>query len=132
MNFGEWETVAFHDPRLIDCHAHAHILLTSPFVRACDHAFFFRVLKGRIDQRRNYFERNAHLVCAERIQKPEFDSKQMDQFSLRLTDVENAVQVIKDDTKLMKVEMKSRMRQMETLLDNIQKLLMKKLSKEGH
>lgn len=56
----------------------------------------------------------------------------MDRFSLRLTNAKNAVHVTKDDTKLMKVEMKSRMRQMEIVLDNIKKLLMKNLSKEGH
>lgn len=32
MTFGQWETAGYHDPRQIDCHAHAHILLTSPFV----------------------------------------------------------------------------------------------------
>ena len=125
-----------YESRPIDCHAHAHILLTSAFVKACNDVSF-RVLKGRIDPPPNYFKQNAHSLYVERIQNHEFDSKQIDQFSQHLTNVENAVHVlqtdvhvIKEDMKLMKVEMTSRMDKMETLLDNIHNLLMKKPSEE--
>lgn len=49
VNFRQWETAGSYDKRLIDCHAHAHILLSLTFINACDDEFFC-ALKGRVDE----------------------------------------------------------------------------------
>ncbi|CAF3321517.1 unnamed protein product [Rotaria socialis] len=47
INFGRWETAGSYDRHLIDCHAHAHLLLTTQFINSCDDTFY-RPLKGRV------------------------------------------------------------------------------------
>ncbi|CAF4039808.1 unnamed protein product, partial [Rotaria sp. Silwood1] len=103
INFGQWETAGFYDKRLIDCHAHAHLLLNLTFINACDNTFF-SALKGRVDEPPNYLKQNARLLHFDRLHNHEFNSQQMDDFSNRLTNVENALQGVKTNLKGVKTD----------------------------
>ncbi|CAF3964563.1 unnamed protein product, partial [Rotaria sp. Silwood1] len=104
INFGQWETAGFYDKRLIDCHAHAHLLLNLTFINACDNTFF-SALKGRVDEPPNYLKQNARLLHFDRLHNHEFNSQQMDDFSNRLTNVENDLQGVKTDLEDVKTNL---------------------------
>ncbi|CAF4811162.1 unnamed protein product [Rotaria socialis] len=121
INFGQWETAGSYDKRLMNCHAHAHLLLDLAFINACDDTFF-SALKGRVDQPPNYLKQNTQLLHFERLQNHEFDSQQMANFSQRLNNVENNLQGVTTDLQGVKTDLQNVTIDLQGLKDIVKNL----------
>jgi hypothetical protein len=66
LNFGKWETGGSYSTHAIDCHAHAHLLLTEEFISECNETFF-RPLQGRQNASPDYLCQNADILERERL-----------------------------------------------------------------
>lgn len=66
LNFGKWETGGSYSTHAIDCHAHAHLLLTREFIHECNENFF-RPLQGRQNAPPDYLHQNAEVLERERL-----------------------------------------------------------------
>ncbi|CAF1355133.1 unnamed protein product [Didymodactylos carnosus] len=66
LNFGRWETAGATDTGAIECHGHAHVLLSLHFIEQCDDSFF-RTLKGRQEPNQNYCRANAEQMERDRL-----------------------------------------------------------------
>jgi hypothetical protein len=66
LNFGKWETGGYYSTHAIDCHAHAHLLLTREFIYECNETFF-RPLQGRQNAPPDYLHDNAEILERERL-----------------------------------------------------------------
>ncbi|CAM4757365.1 unnamed protein product [Rotaria magnacalcarata] len=77
INFAKWESASFNEKYAIDCHAHAHFLLTLDFIDQCDDGFF-SPLKGRQDATPNYLKENVKLLESERLLSYEMRALQQD------------------------------------------------------
>ncbi|CAF3580399.1 unnamed protein product [Rotaria sp. Silwood1] len=121
INFGEWETAGSYDKRHIDCHGHAHLLLTLSFMNACDDTFF-RVLKGRVNQPPDYLRQNAHSLQFERLQNHEFDSKQMASLFTLLTNIEEKQNEMYKDLQMVKKDMQGVKEDMQGVKEDMQGL----------
>ncbi|CAF4739436.1 unnamed protein product, partial [Rotaria sp. Silwood1] len=77
INFGQWESAASTVKYSLDCHAHAHFLLTLDFIDQCNDDFF-RPLKGRQDAPSYYLYENAKGLEDERLISYEMRALQQD------------------------------------------------------
>jgi len=57
VNLGGWETAISKDPRLYECHGHAHLILRSDAWRELKAKPGFKVLRGRFHNPTNYTEK---------------------------------------------------------------------------
>ena len=61
INFGEWETAMHKNPNALDCHAHAHFLLTPQFIGLCSSdGLKCPALAFRYSNPTNYYEKNGN------------------------------------------------------------------------
>ncbi|CAF4706916.1 unnamed protein product, partial [Rotaria sp. Silwood1] len=77
INFGQWESAAAMVKYALDCHAHAHFLLTLDFIDQCNDNFF-SPLKGRQEAPPFYSYENAKLLEDERLLSYEMRALQQD------------------------------------------------------
>jgi hypothetical protein len=77
INFGQWESAASKEKYTLDCHGHAHFLLTLDFINKCDDKFF-RPLKGRQEAPPNYLDDNTKLLEDQRLLSYEMRAYQQD------------------------------------------------------
>ncbi|CAF1093680.1 unnamed protein product [Rotaria sordida] len=102
LNFGKWETGGSYSTHAIDCHAHAHLLLTREFIDECNETFF-RQLQGRQNASPDYLHQNAEILERERLLSYELRSYQ---------------QTIKE-LKIQIDEIQTNMKTMMNILENI-------------
>ncbi|CAF0975032.1 unnamed protein product [Rotaria sordida] len=83
LNFGKWETGGSYSTHAIDCHAHAHLLLTREFIDECNETFF-RQLQGRQNAPPDYLHQNAEILERERLLSYELRSYQQTMKELKI------------------------------------------------
>lgn len=77
INFGQWETAGAKEKYALDCHGHAHFLLSLDFIDQCDDGFF-APLRGRQNAPPNYLYENLKSLEDERLLRYEMIALQQD------------------------------------------------------
>ncbi|CAF1197435.1 unnamed protein product [Rotaria sordida] len=102
INFGQWESASSREKYAINCHAHAHFLLTLDFIDECNDNFF-RSLKGRQKAPPNYLYENAKLLEHERLLSYEMQAYQKDMRSCLMKIKEMQANEVQRDQKINKI-----------------------------
>lgn len=89
LNFGKWETGGSYSTHAIDCHAHAHLLLTREFISECNETFF-RPLQGRQNAPPDYLHQNAEILERERLLSYElrYHQQTMNELKTQVNDIQ--------------------------------------------
>ena len=95
LNFGKWETGGSYSTHNIDCHAHAHLLLTREFILECNETFF-RPLQGRQNAPPDYLHQNAEVLERERLLSYElrFHQQTVNELKTQVNDLQTNVNKI--------------------------------------
>lgn len=95
LNFGKWETGGSYSTHAIDCHAHAHLLLTREFIHECNENFF-RPLQGRQNAPPDYLHQNAEILEHERLLSYELRTYQqtINELKTQVDDIQNNMKKI--------------------------------------